>query len=307
MISVALQRVTRRTDVQSSLTRTHFLLALLVVVIWGSNFVVIRLALNHLPPLFFATLRFALVFFPLALFIKRPAVSFANLASYGLLIGVGQFGLMFIAMKGHISPGITSLVMQLQIFVTIGISVFQGSERLRFYQYVALGLAVLGLAVIAVYGGGSATPLGLFLTICAAVSWAFANVLNRAAGKIDMLAYVVWAAMFAILPLFILSLVFEGWQADWFGLQQADALTWAAVLWQSVANTMFGYGVWGWLLARYPAATVTPMAFLVPVFGMSSSAFFLGEALPAWKIIAAVLVLTGLAINLFWQRYSQMR
>ena len=296
----------------TTLTRNHFLLALLVVAIWGSNFVVIRLALNHLPPLFFATLRFALVFFPLAFFIKRPDVSWANLASYGLLIGVGQFGLMFIAMKGHISPGITSLVMQLQVFVTIGISVFRGSERLRLFQYVALSLAVFGLAIIAYYGGGSATPLGLLLTICAAVSWGVANIVNRAAGKIDMLAYVVWAAMFAILPLFILSLIFEGWQADWVGLQQADALTWAAVLWQSVANTMFGYGVWGWLLARYPAATVTPLALLVPIFGMSSSAFFLGEALPAWKIIAAGLVLAGLAVNLFWPRlaqksYSQIR
>ena len=282
-------------------------MALLVVAIWGSNFVVIRLALNHLPPLFFATLRFAFVFFPLAFFIKRPAVSWANLASYGLLIGVGQFGLMFIALKGHITPGITSLVIQLQVFVTIGISVFRGSERLRLFQYAALGLAILGLAVIAYYGGGNATPLGLFLVICAAVSWAIANVINRAAGKIDMLAYVVWAASFAILPLFALSLIFEGWQVDWQGLQNADALTWAAVVWQAVANTMFGYGVWGWLLARYPAATVTPMALLVPVFGMSSSALILGEALPTWKMIAAGLVLSGLAINLFWPRYSQMR
>ena len=302
----------QRTDMQPSLTRAHFLLALFVVAIWGSNFVVIRLALNHLPPLFFATLRFTLVFLPLALFIKRPAVSWANLASYGILIGLGQFGLLFIAMKGHISPGITSLVIQLQVFVTIGISVFRGSERLRLFQYVALGLAVLGLVVIAYFGGGSATPLGLFLVICGAVSWGVANIVNRAAGKIDMLAYVVRAAMFAILPLFILSLIFEGWQADWVGLQQADVLTWAVVLWQSVANTMFGYGVWGWLLARYPAATVTPMALLVPVFGMSSSALILGEALPAWKMIAAGLVLTGLGVNLFWpqlarKNYSQIR
>ena len=90
------------------------------------------------------------------------------------------------------------------------------------------------------------------------------------------------------------------------GLQQADVLTWAAVLWQSVANTMFGYGVWGWLLARYPAATVTPMALLVPVFGMSSSALFLGEALPTWKIIAAGLVLAGLAVNLFWPQFAKL-
>lgn len=291
----------------AQLSRTHFLLALAVVAIWGSNFVVIKLALDHLPPLLFATLRFAVVFFPLALFLKRPNVPFSNLASYGLLIGVGQFGLLFIAMKGHISPGITSLVIQLQVFVTIGISVFRGSEKLRLYQYAALGLAVMGLAIIAVYGGGSATPLGLFLVICGAISWGIANIVNRAAGKIDMLAYVVWAAIFSVPPLFVLSLIFEGWQADLAGVQQADFLSWAAVVWQAVANTMFGYGLWGWLLARYPAATVTPLALLVPIFGMSTSALVLGEALPAWKIIAAGLVMSGLALNLFWPRYSQMR
>ncbi len=292
----------------TQLSRAHFLLALAVVAIWGSNFVVIKLALNHLPPLLFATLRFALVFFPLALFLKKPNVSFSNLASYGLLIGVGQFGLLFIAMKGHISPGITSLVIQLQVFVTIGISVFRGSEKLGLYQYVAFGLAVLGLANIAVYGGGSATPLGLFLVICGAISWGIANIVNRAAGKIDMLAYVVWAAVFSVPPLFILSLIFEGWRADLAGVQQADLLSWAAVVWQAVANTMFGYGLWGWLLARYPAATVAPMALLVPIFGMSTSALVLGEAMPAWKIIAAGLVLSGLALNLFWPRvYSQIR
>lgn len=292
----------------AQLSRAHFLLALVVVAIWGSNFVVIKLALNHLPPLLFATLRFALVFFPLALFLKKPNVSLSNLASYGLLIGVGQFGLLFIAMKGHISPGITSLVIQLQVFVTIGISVFRGSEKLGLYQYVAFGLAVLGLANIAVYGGGSATPLGLFLVICGAISWGIANIVNRAAGKIDMLAYVVWAAVFSVPPLFILSLIFEGWRADLAGVQQADLLSWAAVVWQAVANTMFGYGLWGWLLARYPAATVAPMALLVPIFGMSTSALVLGEAMPAWKIIAAGLVLSGLALNLFWPRvYSQIR
>jgi O-acetylserine/cysteine efflux transporter len=291
----------------TQLSHTHFLLALAVVAIWGSNFVVIKLALNHLPALLFATLRFVLVVFPLVFFIKHPPVSWANLASYGVLIGAGQFGLMFIAMKGHISPGITSLVIQLQVFVTIGISVLRGSEKLRLYQYVALGLAILGLAIIAIYGGGSATPLGLFLVILAAISWGIANIVNRAAGKVDMLAYVVWAAVFSVPPLFILSLIFEGWQADLAGVQQADWLSWAAVIWQSVANTMFGYGAWGWLLSRYPAATVSPTALLVPIFGMSTSALVLGEGLEIWKLASAGLVLGGLALNLFWPRYSQMR
>jgi O-acetylserine/cysteine efflux transporter len=86
------------------------------------------------------------------------------------------------------------------------------------------------------------------------------------------------------------------------GLERAGWGTWAAVLWQSAGNTLFGYGAWAWLLARYPAATVSPMALLVPVFGMGASALLLGEALPGWKLLAAGLVMGGLALNLLWPR-----
>ncbi|MBV9541333.1 MAG: EamA family transporter, partial [Alphaproteobacteria bacterium] len=95
---------------------SHVLLALAVVLVWGSNFVVIKFALAHLPPLFFAVLRFTLAFLPAAFFIKRPAAPWSHLAAYGVLIGAGQFGLLYIAMGHDISPGLASLVIQTQVF-----------------------------------------------------------------------------------------------------------------------------------------------------------------------------------------------
>jgi O-acetylserine/cysteine efflux transporter len=83
-------------------------------------------------------------------------------------------------------------------------------------------------------------------------------------------------------------------------VQQADSLAWAAVAWQAWGNSIFGYAAWGWLLSRYNAATITPMALLVPLFGMGCSAWWLGESLPAWKLGAAALVMAGLALNLLW-------
>jgi O-acetylserine/cysteine efflux transporter len=118
----------------------------------------------------------------------------------------------------------------------------------------------------------------------------------------NMLAYVVWSSAFAIPPLFALSLAMEGWDAVVAGVSQASLVTWAAVAWQSWANTLFGYAAWGWLLARHPAATITPMALLVPVFGLGASSVFLAEPLPAWKLAAAALVMAGLALNLLWPR-----
>jgi O-acetylserine/cysteine efflux transporter len=97
----------------------------------------------------------------------------------------------------------------------------------------------------------------------------------------------------------------EGGDAIAAGLRSADAATWAAVLWQSVGNTLFGYAVWGWLLARHPAATVAPMALLVPVFGIATAAWWMSEPLPAWKLAAATLVIGGLALNLLGSSLSR--
>ncbi|ALT79370.1 hypothetical protein AT984_21395 [Paucibacter sp. KCTC 42545] len=287
----------------TSLPFKHFLLALAVVAIWGSNFVVIRLGLNTLPPLLFATLRFAFAVLPAIFFLKKPDLPWRLLASYGLLIGVGQFGLLFLAMRGPnaaISPGLASLVIQTQVFFTLMLAMRVTREMVKPYQWLALLMAAAGIGVIASHTDGSATPLGLLMILLAAFSWACANMVGKRAGRVNMLAFMVWTSVFAVPPLLVLSLMIEGPALMAQGLAHADALTWAAVLWQAVGNTLFGYGVWGWLLARHAPATIVPMALLVPIFGMSTAAWVLGESLPGWKLLAAGLVLGGLALNLLW-------
>lgn len=288
----------------SGLSPLHLLLALAVMAVWGTNFVVIKLALAHLPPLTLAALRFAFAFLPLALVIPRPAVKWRNLAAYGVLIGAGQFGLLFTAMRADITPGLASLVVQVQVFFTIGLSMRLTGERVAPAQLGALALAVGGLATIAFHTDGSATPLGLGLVVIAALCWALGNMTSRAAGPVNMLAYVVWSSAFAVPPLVALALLTEGWGAMAAGIAAADGATWGAVVWQSVGNTMFGYGAWGWLLSRHPAATVAPLALLVPVFGLGSSALLMGEPLPGWKLAAFALVMAGLALGLLWPRFS---
>lgn len=285
----------------------HLLLALAVVAVWGTNFVVIKLGLGTLPPLLFAALRFFFALVPAVFFLPRPAVPWRDLAAYGLLIGAGQFGLLFLAMHGHISPGLASLVIQVQVFFTIGLAMRTSGERVQPFQFAALALAVAGIVVIAAHTDASTTVGGLALVLLAALSWAGGNIVARKAGHVNMLAYVVWASLFSVPPLALLSLAVEGPQAILAGLHAATPATWAVVLWQSVGNTLFGYVAWGWLLARHPAATIVPMALLVPVFGMGASAFWLGEPLPAWKLVAAALVIGGLALNLLWPRWRAAR
>ena len=288
------------------MTKNHLsvrdaLLALAIVFVWGTNFVVIRLGLDALPPLFFATLRFCFVFIPAAFFLKRPNVPWANLAVYGVAIGLFQFGMLFIAMKGHISPGLASLVVQMQVFFTIGLAMLRSGETLAPHRIAAFAVALAGMGVIAAHNGDGATLGGVALVLVAAMGWAFGNTASREAGKVNMLAYVVWAALFSIPPLAALSLLTEGPAAIAAGVQHATWVTWAAVLWQAVGNTMFGYACWGWLISRYPAATIAPMSLLVPIFGFGASALLLGEPLPLWKIGATALIMAGLAVNLLWR------
>ncbi len=284
----------------ATLPLRHFLLALAVVAVWGTNFVVIKLALGHLPPLLFAALRFTLALFPALFFLPRPTVGWRNLALYGVLIGVGQFGLLYLAINGHISPGIASLVVQTQVFFTIALSMRMNGERVQPFQWLALVLATAGIANIGMHTDGTTTVLGLVMILGAALSWAGGNIAAKEGKPGNMLAYVVWSSAYAVPPLFALSYVFEGGDAIASSLHDASWATWAAVAWQSWGNSLFGYAAWGWLLARHPAATITPMALLVPVFGMGASTFWLGESLPAWKLVAAALVMGGLAVNLLW-------
>lgn len=291
----------------TALPMRHMLLALAVVAVWGTNFVVIRVGLDHLPPLLFAALRFFLVCLPAVFFVKRPAVPMSNLAAYGLLIGTGQFSLLFLAMRSEISPGLASLVIQMQVFFTIGLSIWLTGERVRTYQWFALILAVSGILVIAANTDAATTPLGIGMVLLAALSWAGGNMAAKKSGVTSLLPYIVWGSLFSAPPLLALSFLVEGREAIVGGIARADLATWAAVVWQTVGNTLFGYAAWGWLLSRHPAATITPMALLVPVFGMTTSALLLGESLPLWKILAALLVLSGLAFGILYPRWAGRR
>ena len=276
----------------------HLLLAIAVVAVWGSNFVVAHVGLDQFPPFTFAALRFALVSLPLLPFVKRPQTSVTTIAAYGVLIGVGQFGLMFYAMTGPISPGLASLLIQTQTFFTIGLAMFFSRERPQTANLIALAVSFAGIAIIGAHVGGDADLMGIVLVLGAAMSWAGGNIVVKRAGQIDMFALVVWSGLFAVPPLALMAVVLEGPSAMTGAMAHADWIGWSTVLWQTIGNSLFGYVAWNWLLSRHPATQVAPMGLLVPVFGLSAAAWFLGEPLPGWKLAAAGLVIAGLIINL---------
>ena len=274
--------------------------------IWGTNFVVIKVGLRDFPPFLFALLRFVLSALPWIFLLARPHVRWRWLVLYGVFLGAGQFGLLYYAMRADISPGLASLVIQTQVFFTIGLSILLFAERPRPVALAGIVLAAAGIALIALNLDATVTAPGIVTVLGAAGCWASANMIVKKASRegraFGMLAFIAWASLFAIPPLTAMWLALEGWDAGMQALRVARVDAWAALAWQVAGNTLFGFAVWSWLLARYDAAVVSPYALLVPVFGLGSSVLLLGEGLPGWKLAAAALVLAGIALNTYFSR-----
>ena len=277
---------------------THQLLAIFVALIWGTNFVFIELGLNDLPPFLFASLRFTCAALPLVFILPRPVVPWRYLIAYGFFIGFGQFGLLFWVMGSHMSPGLASLVIQVQAVFTIVLAMMLFKEIIRLPQILALIISFAGILLIAIQGNTDASPIGLAVILVAALSWAAGNLVVKRSGKVHIIAFLAWSSIFAVPPLALMSFYYEGPTLIVHSVASAQWHAWAIVLWQTIGNTLVGYGLWNLLLQRHAAALVAPWALLVPVFGMAASSVFLDESMPWWKWVAATLIIAGLVLNL---------
>ena len=282
----------------------HLLLALMVVAIWGFNFVVIKVGLADVPPLFLTALRFLFAALPAVFFVKRPAVSWRLLVGFGLIFGVVKFGLLFVGMKAGMPAGLSSIVLQMQAFFTIGFAFLVLGERPVPIQYLGAAAAIGGIAIIGATRWQGAELVPFLLVIASAACWGISNILTKKAGRIDMLAFIVWTALVPVLPLLALSWIFEGPAAIGAALAHPSWTAIGAVAYLAVPTTLFGYGVWSFLLSRHPAATVAPLTLLVPVFGMGSAALVLGEPFGRLEMLGAALVFVGLVINVLGPRVA---
>ena len=278
------------------MTLPHIFLALLVTLIWGINFVVIKVGLEAFPPLLFCALRFALAAVPL-LFLRGPMPApFWRIVQIGVLLGVVKFGLLFVGMHLGMPAGLSSLVLQSQVFFTILIAALLLGERPSRRSLLGLALAAAGLVLI-----GLGRPLGdslwaFLLVVAAALAWAFANIATKRSGASDMLRLICWVSLVPPLPLLVLSFIFEGPAAIATALSDPGWGGIGALVYIAFLATTLGFGLWSFLLQRYPASLVTPFALAVPVSGLLSGWLLLGEALSVAGWMACVLVFAGLAI-----------
>ncbi len=289
----------------------HTLLALLVVFIWGFNFVVIKISVEALPPYLAAALRFLFAAFPAILFIKPPKnqtgkTPWAIIIGFGLSFGFALYALLNFALFAGMPAGMGSLILQVQAFFTMIIAFFILKERPRQIQIYGAIIAFLGIAIIGYYRWEGYNLWPFILTVLAAIAWAFANVLTKMAGKINPVALAVWGVAIASIPLFALSFIVEGYDELVKFVVEPNWYIIGILLFAAYPATLFGLAIWNWLLGKYPTSSVAPFTLLVPISGLIFGYLLLGETIALLEIIGGLFVIIGLGVGMVKLKSSKI-
>ncbi|GAA1482510.1 EamA family transporter [Gordonia sinesedis] len=284
--------------------------------LWGLNFIAIRVGLDHFPPFFFAALRFAVMAVPVIVFVRFPRVQVRWFLLYAFGFGFGQFAFLFLAMDLGMPTGLASLVLQTSAPFTVLLGVLFLRERMVPAQVIGILVAVGGIALIGVdRAGNGALGVGivvpLLLTVLAGLSWAFGNIGSRLARPDDALRMTLWMSVVPPIPFLLLSVAVEGPSAGVHALATVGTSTGLIALvglaYVVLLGTIAGSGLWTSLLSRYPASRVAPLSLLVPVVGITAAWLILGEVPSAVEIGGAALVIAGCAAGVLAAPRSGMR
>ncbi len=279
----------------------HRLLAVVVALLWGVNFLAIDASLGHFPPMFLVALRFALLAVPTVLLVPWPRVPVRWLIGYGLGFGVLQFTFLYWGMATGMPAGLASLVLQASGPFTVVLGATFLRERVSARQVAGILVAVAGLAVVGWQRAEHAALLPFLLTLAGAFGWALGNVCNRQARPESPLRLTMWMSVVPPVPMLVVSLLVEGPEAIVTSLTSLDAPGAAGALvglaYTVVLGTVAGSGLWTWLMTRHPAGVVAPFSMLVPVFGMSAAWVVLGETVTWRELAGGVLVVVGVLLG----------
>lgn len=276
------------------------LLAALVAVLWGVNFVAIHFSLEQYPPFFLVGLRFLLLAIPTVLFVKWPGVKMRWLLGYGLGFGILQFAFLYAGMEAGMPPGLASLVLQASAPFTVVIAAVWLREKLTLVQGVGIAVAVAGLGIIAAERAGVSALLPVILTLCGALGWAFGNVCSRQANPVSPLGMTMWMSVVPPIPMIALALVVEG--PERIGESLATTFTPEALpavlglLYTVLIGTIVGSGIWTTLMKRNPSSRVAPFSMLVPVAGFTAAWIALGEVPNVGDLVGGAVVIAGVLI-----------
>ncbi|NJC56184.1 EamA family transporter [Brevibacterium marinum] len=276
----------------------HHLLALLVVVLWGVNFIFIDFGLRDWPPLLLVAARFTFVVVPAIFFVRFPRGNLRRILVIGVFMSAGQFGLLYTAMFLGLPAGLASIVIQIQAAFTVLVAALVLREVPRRRQVIGILIGLSGLAVIGLSLQASVPMAAFLVALGASLSWAIGNVVARGVKEgTNGVQMTVWSALVVPVPMLGLAFLVNG------PAEVVEALThptWgvvASVVYTAGCASLIGYVIWNSLLARFPASQVAPFSLLVPLVGVLSAWLVLGDRPTVPELIGGALLLLGVAVT----------
>jgi O-acetylserine/cysteine efflux transporter len=267
-----------------------------VALIWGVNFVVIKVGLEGTAPLLLASARFVLVAALTIWWVPRPSISWPLLIGISSTMYVGQFGLLFSAISSGMPAGLAAVVLQIQaVFTLVGAMVFL-RERPAPIHIAGVVVALGGLVLVGADAFSRLNAAGFILSVAAGLAWAIGNLLTRRVTSPQGLGVVAWGSLIEAPALWLVHLLVDGAGHD---VATVSGWRWAgygSLVYLAVLATIVGYGVWTSLLSRLPASKVSPFALLVPPVGLAAAWLLLGERESRLALAGSAVVVLGLAL-----------
>jgi O-acetylserine/cysteine efflux transporter len=280
---------------ESVMSLIEIVCAVMVPLLWGYQFVVIKVGIVEFPPLFFLGLRFLAMALLLVPFVKKPArQELSPVAAISIFLGGLNFGLFYVGL-GLGSGSISAVAYQLATPFTILLAWPLLAERPSLITSSGVLLAFLGVVVLAAGPGLSANAIPILLVVGAALAFAVANVLTKRHGPFDPLMLTGWSSLFTVPQVMLMSFVLEDGQLT--SLVAADERGWLALAYTVFIGGIVGFSLWFWLIARCTMGRVAPFGLLLPVFALISSVLFLDEHITPTLIVGALLAISGVAIT----------
>ena len=271
-----------------------FLLLVFVCLTWGFSNVLSKVVVGtwHVPPLFFAAARFAIVLvvtLPWLRPMPRPAW---RIVLVGALMGGGNFALLFLGLKTA-SPSSAAVVLQAGVPITTLLSILILGERIHWRRGVGITLTLAGVLLV-VWRPGFAVSAGLLLVLSAAFAGSLGAILMKQMEHVAPLRFQAWVGLTAVVPLTLASAVFE--QDQWAtsvaaGWPFVAALLFSALIVSVCAHTLY-YG----LIARYEATLLAPLTLMTPLTTIGLGVLITGDQLDLRMIAGAALALLGVLV-----------
>lgn len=276
--------------------RKDLMLAILVAIIWGSNYSITELGLKSIDPFLLTGLRFLLSAVPFCFFVRKPNVDIKYIGAYGIIFGVGLWGLANFALFTGLTAGVASLLLQFSAFFTVVLCAIFLQEKIKPYQYIGLSLSLLGLVLIIGCTIGQFRPISLVLILLSAFSWSICNIIIKKCKPDKVMSFIIWSGLFSAPPLFMIVLYNDGLRPF---LDLPHLLTWKpifSILFQAYITTLFGYYVWNVLMKKYAAVKIAPVSLLIPLSALVTSHYMFNEEITMQKLLAMFITMLGIYI-----------